>query len=380
MCAKARAAAASGRAVGVAVTRFNRLGSLAWLLTAGGSAAAAVLPEDRTDVMYHYYDGGGVEVGGPALLVRKDFADQVSLSANYYADNISCASIDVLTNASPYKERRDEYGFGVDYLYRNALVSMNYTTSEEPDYLADTVNVNVAHEVFGGMTTINMGYVRGRDTVGRVDTNFSAGVSRHQYRLGVAQVLAADLLLNMDYEASSDAGYLNNPYRSARILGASVLEQYPGARTGNAVSLRATKHLSPLSALRFDYRYFWDTWQIRSNTLEVDYSRRLPGRWLLDIRGRYYTQDGASFYSDNFDTEYNYMARDKELSSFDSYTLGYKLTFFMLERPVGPFDRASLNLAVDHIWFDYRDFTDARNGDAYAFEADTVQLFLSLWY
>lgn len=350
------------------------------LAVVGDGATAAVLPEDRTDLMYHYYDGGGVEVGGPALLVRKDFADQVSLSANYYADSISSASIDVLTNASPYKEKRDEYGFGVDYLYRNAVVSANYTTSEEPDYLADTVNFNVAHEVFGGMTTINMGYVRGRDTVGRVGTDFSADVSRHQYRLGVAQVLAADLLLNVDYEASSDAGYLNNPYRSARILGASVPERYPGARTGNAVSLRAAKHITPLSALRFDYRYFWDTWQIRSNTLEVDYSRRLRDRLLLDVRGRYYTQNRASFYSDNFATEYNYMARDKELSSFDSYTLGYKLTFFMLERPVGPFDRASVNVAVDHIWFDYRDFTDARNGNAYAFEADTVQLFLSLWY
>lgn len=369
----------------MAATKLDRLVALAWLLIAAGNAAAAVLPEDRTDVMYHYYDGGGVEVGGPALLVRKDFADRVSLSANYYADSISSASIDVLTNASPYKEKRDEYGFGVDYLYRNALVSMNFTTSEEPDYLADSVNFNVAHEVFGGMTTINMGYVRGRDTVGRVDSDFSEGVSRHQYRLGIAQVLAADLSLNLDYEASSEAGYLNNPYRSAHILGASVPERYPGARTGNAISLRAAKHLTSVSALRFDYRYFWDTWQVAANTLEVGYSRRLPARLLpagllLDVRGRYYTQDRASFYSDNFTTEYNYMARDKELSSFDSYTLGYKLTFFVLERPAGPFDRASVNLAVDHIWFDYRDFTDSRNGNAYAFEADTVQLFLSLWY
>ncbi|MDH3515166.1 MAG: hypothetical protein OEM83_09910, partial [Gammaproteobacteria bacterium] len=32
---------------------------------------AAVLPEQRVDAMYHYYDGGGVRVTGPALLVRK---------------------------------------------------------------------------------------------------------------------------------------------------------------------------------------------------------------------------------------------------------------------------------------------------------------------
>ncbi|MCG7959973.1 MAG: hypothetical protein JAY69_13020, partial [Candidatus Thiodiazotropha taylori] len=28
---------------------------------------ATVLPEDRADVMYHRYDGGGVEVDGPSI-------------------------------------------------------------------------------------------------------------------------------------------------------------------------------------------------------------------------------------------------------------------------------------------------------------------------
>lgn len=360
--------------------KISARAGLAALLAWAGNVAAAVLPEDRAEVMYHYYDGGGVEVDGPALLVRKGFAERAALSANYYADNISSASIDVLTNASPYKESRDEYGFGVDYIFRNALLTLNYTTSEERDYLADSVGFNVAHEVFAGMTTINMGYVRGRDTVGRTDSDFSANADRHQYRLGIAQTLTATTVLNIDYEATADAGYLNNPYRSARILGASVPERYPGARTGNAVSVRAAHHLGAAGAVRGDYRYFWDTWDLQAHSLEIAYTRHLPQRLLLDVRGRYYTQSAASFYSDNFAGEMNYMARDKELSSFDGFTLGYKLTWVVRERPAAVIERVSLNLAVDHLWFDYRNFTDARTGEAYAFEADVVQLFLSLWY
>ena len=39
----------------------------------GGSAFAGVLPEDRSDVLYHLYDGGGVTIeveGDPAHIAR----------------------------------------------------------------------------------------------------------------------------------------------------------------------------------------------------------------------------------------------------------------------------------------------------------------------
>src|SRR4030065_85508 len=58
---------------------------------------AAVLPDDRADALYHYNDGGGVTVRGPALLVRKSVADTVSLSGRYYVDTITSASIAVVT-------------------------------------------------------------------------------------------------------------------------------------------------------------------------------------------------------------------------------------------------------------------------------------------
>jgi hypothetical protein len=67
-------------------------------------ANAAILPEDRADVMYHGYDGGGLEVDGPSVLVRKGFNDKVSVWGNYYVDMISSASIDVVATASPYEE------------------------------------------------------------------------------------------------------------------------------------------------------------------------------------------------------------------------------------------------------------------------------------
>ena len=85
--------------VAVAATRIP-LAGLACLLTL--PVSAAILPEQRADALYHSYDGGGVTVDGPSLLVRKNFKETISVSGNYYVDNISSASIDVVGSESPH--------------------------------------------------------------------------------------------------------------------------------------------------------------------------------------------------------------------------------------------------------------------------------------
>jgi Protein of unknown function (DUF3570) len=346
----------------------------------GAVCAGAVLPDERADAMYHYYDGGGVRVTGPALLVRKNMADKLSISGSYYTDTVSSASIDVVTTASPFKEKRTEYGAGVDYLYSDSLMSLSVTKSSESDYLADTLSMNVAQDVFGGMTTVSMGYSRGKDTVrDNNDPTFSDYVNRYQYRLGVSQILTKTWRVNLDYEAITDEGYLNSPYRSARILGAAVPEQYPRSRDSQAVAFRTVKFLPPRSSVRFEYRYFWDTWDIAANTAETAYNRYVSAAWLMELRYRYYAQNSASFYSDNFMQVQNFMARDKELSTFKSHAVGGKLTYTFQSHP-SFLVKSTLNLAYDRIRFQYDDFTDVRTGAPYAFDANVAQLFLSLWF
>ncbi len=341
---------------------------------------AAVLPEERADGMYHYYDGGGVRVTGPALLVRKNLTDTVAVSGSYYADTVSSASIDVVTTASPFKEKRTEYGAGVDYLHNDSLMSLSVSKSDESDYIADTLSMNYSQDVFGGMTTVSMGYSRGRDTVrDNTDPTFSDNVNRYQYRLGLSQILAQTLRVSLDYEAITDEGYLNSPYRSARIFGAGVKERYPRTRDSQAVAFRAFKYLLPDSSLRFEYRYFRDTWEIAANTVEMAYGAYLSKPWLMELRYRYYSQNNASFYSDNFTQLQNFMARDKELSTFKSHALGGKLTYILRSRP-SFMTKSTLNVAYDRIRFKYDDFTDVRTQAPYAFDANVVQLFLSLWF
>src|SRR5690606_10720042 len=104
------------------------------LMLAAQGAVGGVLPEDRTDVLYHLYDGGGVQIDGPSLLMRKQVAKNVSVVGNYYVDMVSSASIDVITTASPYTEEREQYSLGMDYLHGNTSMSLGYTSSVESDF------------------------------------------------------------------------------------------------------------------------------------------------------------------------------------------------------------------------------------------------------
>ena len=106
---------------------------------------------------------------------------------------------------------------------------------------------------------------------------------------------------------------------------------------------------------------------------------------------RYYTQTAADFYNDLFPFagSQNFLARDKELSTFTSNTLGAKLSYDIFKNGWHSIDRGSVNLAYDLIWFDYDDFRDARLNSPsvpagteplYSFTAGVLQLFVSLWF
>jgi len=360
--------------------RFGHRGAgLLGGVLAAATAKGAELPEDRADVMYHLYDGGGVTASGPALLIRKSLYDSVSLSGSYYLDMVSNASIDVVTTASPYHEKRTEGALGVDYLYHDSLISLSGTTSDEPDYTSRSASLNVSEDVFGGLTTLNLGYTRGWDTVGKYGSpRFSADANHWQYRVGATQVLTPRWLMSLNLETVSDQGYLGSPYRAVRVFGALIPERDPSTRTSHAVSLRAVGDIGWRSAVRVDYRYFWDTWNVRAHTGELGFTRHVGDRWLLDGYFRYYTQDHALFYSDNFTTELTYMSRNRQLGAFTDLGPGLKASYTAV-RVAGRYE-VKVNAAYQWLRFEYSDFTDLRTGKPYSFNANVAEFFVSATY
>jgi len=346
-----------------------------------GSVHAVDLPEDRAETMYHLYDGGGVIAQGPAVLVRKSMLDRVALSGSYYVDAVSNASIDVVTTASKYKETRDQGEIGLDYVVRDSLIHVSGSRSVEPDYQASTLSVDLTQDVFGGMTTVTMGYSRAHDKVGQHGTPGWIDTARHwQYRLGVTQILTPRWTASANLESINDDGYLGSPYRLARVFGTYVHENDPRTRESKALKLSTTGDITPEGAdnrraFRADYRYYWDTWGIRGHTLELGYNRNLAPGWLLESFVRYYRQNHALFYSDNAPQQTLYVTRNRELSTMHDFGPGASVSYTLRSVP-GKYD-VKLSATYQFIDFHYADYTDARTGKPYSYKASVMNTVLS---
>jgi len=369
----------------------------ACLLTALALPAnAAVLPDDRADVLYHRYDGGGVTIDGPSLLVRKKFAEKYSVSANYYVDMVSSASIDVVTTASPYKEERSQASLGFDVLNGKTQYSVSVSGSDENDYTASTASFDISQDLFGDLTTVSLGFSRGWDEVRkRGDREFEEPVDRRSYRLGLTQIVTPKLMMGLAYETITDEGFLNNPYRSVRYLDADSPagyayqpEAYPRTRTSNAAALNASYFLPYRAALHGEYRWFTDTWGIDATTVRLGYTHPLGPRWVLEGGYRWYDQSAADFYSDLFPRQdfQNFLARDKELSTFTSHMLSVGATYELPAFGGSFLKRSTVNLFYDRVRYEYDDFRDVRAGGApgseplYGYDANVFRLFLSGWF
>lgn len=355
---------------------LRRIGAFLGGLLAVGGAKAIDLPADKAEAMFHSYSGGGVTALGPAFLVRKSVADRVSLSGSYYLDAVSNASIDVVTTASKFRENRNEFSLGADYVYRDSQITLGLNTSREPDYTANRYSLDISQETFGGMTTVSLGFTRGSDQVKKHDSpEFHDEVTHWQYRVGVTQILTPRWISSVNFEAISDDGYLGSPYRVARVFGAAVPERNPRTRSSRAMNFRVNGDLGSRDAMHVSYRYFWDNWDIKAHTLEGGYSRYLGESFLADATLRYHRQSHALFYSDNAQSETLYVSRNRQLSTFSDVSLGGKLTYSWRKVP-GKYE-IKFNGSYEFVRFKYDDFTDIRTGSLYGYNAHVVQLYMT---
>ncbi|HLZ97628.1 MAG TPA: DUF3570 domain-containing protein [Steroidobacteraceae bacterium] len=372
-----------------------------------GVAGAAVLPDDRADVFYSDYKGGGMNIKGESVLVRKKFSEQFAVEANYFIDKVSGASVDVLSQASVIKDERKQKSISLDYIHDKTQYNLSYTNSTERDYTSNTTHFSLSQDMFGDLTTVTLGFTDSRNKVGENNgTAFAPKIQwlgssySRSFMAGLSQVVTKNLISGATLEVITDQGLLSNPYRSIRFvapgepLGYGLGSQiYPNTRTSTAVEGRVKYYLPYRAAVSGSYRYFDDTWGIRAHTAELGYTQPISNLWILEGRLRYYTQKHATFYSDLFPFagSQNFLARDQNLASATNYTVGAKATYAFLPDGWRIFKRGTVTGDVSRIRFKYGDFRDIRdyslaNGYApgteplYKFDATIYQVYLSMFF
>ena len=250
-------------------------------------------------------------------------------------------SVQVMTGAST-RETRYGVDLGLSYFLDNLTLHASGSRSEEPDYISHGYHLGMDWEFNQKFNTLSLGFGQVFDQIEPTTRSLNKEKTDHHFQLGFSQIISKKSLVRLSANYNRSNGYLSNPYKKVFIQGLPsgselqnggfsnvFYENRPDKRDQWSVSLGYIQYFSALdSSLHFDYRFFTDSWNILSHTLEAVYHQPLSNGWMLIPRLRYYTQTNASFYQNYFSEARsdNHYSSDFRLAGFGSLGGGLKLT------------------------------------------------------
>lgn len=374
------------------LTRPPALRCALWLLPLWASSAAAQSQVSLGTSAFR-------EAGGPLdMLVivpevdaEVSLADAVAVDASWTADVVSGASVaivdqpaesvDAISTAS-VTDVRHELGGGVTLRDGQSSLGAGYRYGTEEDYRSHGFHVSAGTELWDRNTGLQITYARAFDSVcdsvdasepvlkQRLDSSEGcfedSADDRAERRLGLhtaqgvwTQSWTPWLAMQTTLSAQLVHGFQSNPYRAVRVGRSAAQEHHPVDRGRFALGTGLRVWLEPLSgALQPQLRVYRDTWSVRSLTAELGYEQVIGAGLRLRVRGRYYWQTGAAFFSDDYllEPRGQYFTGDRELSPMRSMLLGGELTWTAPTNDEGKvlfFDGLTLVLKGDVLksWF-----------------------------
>jgi hypothetical protein len=275
----------------------------------------------------------------------------------------------------------------------NVELTTGYAYSTENDYRSHALNVSAKTDTYSHNSQFEISYARNFDRVcDRVQSAndapprfhaledskgcFSSDPLRTTHSLGIdgfqgswSQSWTPIFVTQLVYTAQVLNGFQSNPYRSV-ILGEGLKaqEHQPENRFREGLALRGNLFIKPLrAALRVGARAYYDTWNIKSGTLEAEFEQYLGESLRASVRGRFYRQSGAIFWSDDYTggnpplgPKGQYWTGDRELSPFTSWLLGVRAMYALRPkegRVLGLIESFKLGASGDVMFFSYSEYT-----------------------
>jgi len=385
-----------------------------WLCALGGlsivvgaaSAQAQVASLDVSSALFvEPSKRSGLTVLNPSATLAVSPSDWLTVQGGYEADIVSGASeslkggrlssVDIVTSATHFADTRHALSGGFTITRASTHLSGSYTYGTEHDYRSNAFALSAGTDFLQKNTQIELSYGRGFDKVcttayaasdapsSRLALDNSKGcftddkkrasrdISLNNFQVGWTQTWTPVFATQMVLSAALQNGFLGNPYRSVVIApaGDQALENHPENRARGALGLRGKYYARNLQmAFSAGARLYRDTWDIFGQTYEIDAERyMLP--WLrILVRGRYYTQTKALFWSDDYTggepatgPRGQYWSGDRELSPLSSYLIGGRALVSREGRPgarvAGLFLSLSGAFGFDLLKTNLRDFT-----------------------
>jgi Protein of unknown function (DUF3570) len=317
-----------------------------------GQADSARIDEVRLRLTSYSQEGHGYQsvagsLAGPgserALIIQPQALIGIRQSSKIHhevvipIDIVSAAStnaIDILSHASGVNEAG-----GAELTSRFDLSSEDQLTShlawhEEEPLGSGSFGLGATHALADDNAVLGFS---GQATFDRFDYLVSNG-KRHGKRertslngnLSLSQLLSPTAVFDLNYGLTFQQGTLQTTYNSVPLVGGTERadEIFPRTRTRQGVQARVAQHLpASRTTVRAAYRYYWDSFQLRAHTAELEVHQYLAPRLIARGSYRYYAQTGVDFFATAFSPARGASARtsDSDLAPFGAHEWGFKL-------------------------------------------------------
>lgn len=277
-------------------------------------------------------DADRVRIKAPALSLQLPLGSRWGLGATAVYDAISGASpayhTSGLTRLTDHRRAGDVSitRYGDDW-----TLTLGGSVSTESDYFSRGLSFTASRASEDRNTTWTFGAGGSAD---RINPGNRVVQDEHKQVLdafvGLTQVLTPNDIVQANLALRRGRGYFSDPYK--------VFDQRPRERDHAALLLRWNHHLPATGGtLRSQWRFYADSFHIRSHTLGLEYVQPLPHGFAITPSVRLYDQNAARFYLDADPSAAPFVpnppegavhySQDQRLSAFGAATVGLKLAW-----------------------------------------------------
>lgn len=201
--------------------------------------------------------------------------------------------------------------------------------SSESDYISRNISLQGSLLTPSRNTTITLGGSVTTDSISPTNGKLGDRKKTHAGLIGVTQVMSKNDIVQLNLGRSVGAGYYSDPYKSN--------DERPRHRNLTTIMGRWNHYIEPTEGvLKLSYRFYTDTFGIKSHTFASEYVQPLPNGFTITPMARYYSQTSANFYvpvgydeqmnpwNATFPSDAPY-TEDQRLSAFGAVTLSMKV-------------------------------------------------------
>lgn len=358
--------------------RFIRRTALLVLpaLTLSSVAPAFAGGDEMGFTSYYFTDSGANKVITTSFALAKKLLQQTTFLIDIELDHVTVPPITAVTGATrptrrrsePFEKSRGQVIVGIEQgIGQNWTVAGNFYRSQEVDYVSNAVVGTIGRELNDKNTTLTVRGQYNTDRVGKILESGDITLAKKYVftgALNLTQVLSPTTVMDLSYDIVYMKGMLSDPYRQVKVIddagGTAIVDElHPARRTRHAGSVRMSQFIPSIRASVIgNYRYYGDTWSVKSHTGELKLNKYIFGDLVFGVDYRYYTQSGASFFRDRYVgtgfTAGAYRTADYKLKPFSSNNFGLSLTFLLRALARGGTDLEFLeNSSIEFTYFRY---------------------------